>query len=292
MPLEKLCHAQRSMREAGCTTFLVCFTALINVITMAYLMPTQEQTVTSHLAYVFFTTSKRECMTRVAVQTIMDTNTRVPIVLLTQSQTRLSVSWQGVHHIVVSPRRSQELGAAARESLLRFNYRRVVFLDSSLMVLRSLDHLFRIDPGSGVASPSAYWLPHAPLSAAGPLVFNSQLLASGVSLDDALARRAESIVSSLPWQSHTPLDPRLLVLFEEYLPGEALYDYSNTARDDLYVIQFRGRWNPQEWSFDSFVSAHSNATDALKLLQNWWDCEERVCRGQQWRLGPLARNTR
>lgn len=280
------------MREASCISFLVSFTALINVVTMAYLMPTQEQAVSSHLAYVLFTTSTRECMTRVAVQTIMDTNTRVPIVLLTQSQTRLSLSWRGVHHIVVSPRQGQELGAAARESLLRLKYRCVVFLDSSLMVLRPLDHLFRIDPGSGVASPSAYWLSHAPLSAGGPLVFNLQLLASGVSFDDALERRTESIVSSLPWQSHTPLDPRLLVLFEEYIPGEALYDYSNTARDDLYVIQFRGRWHPQEWSIHSFTSAYSNATDALKLLQYWWDCEERVCRGQQWRLRPLAINTR
>lgn len=124
------------------------------------------------------------------------------------------------------------------------NTSRIILLDADLLVVRSLAHLFYLDPGKSIIAPKAYWLPQPFFMSGGPVIMNTW----HGRFDDVLNLPRVGYDGEMDWLNHKFKGAHMLshlytLLIGEYAYGDKIYHYQGTVKQP-YVIHFIASWKP------------------------------------------------
>jgi len=201
-------------------------------------------------AYVFLLCNVEYLrMTTVAVRSLLATGPSMPIVVMTVGHVPGAVFPTGV--VVETVAMPATLGQhqwrctfAKLYAARLTSYERVIVLDSDVLVLENLDHLFNVDPGDSLAAPPAYWLQQPFFTSGGPLIVNTGATKFADVLDNELSVAVGGemdYINSRYSKTIVPLHESYTTLIGQWHPPDAIFKRI-TGRP--MMVHFVASWKP------------------------------------------------
>eukprot|EP00755_Sulcionema_specki_P001034 Sspe_Gene.116204::Locus_104922_Transcript_1_1_Confidence_1.000_Length_1187::g.116204::m.116204 len=231
------------------------------------------------------------CQTQVAVAAIKKTNTVAHVVVITLIDVRESdfprdvLVFQGN---VPNHGRGSWGSTFGKLLIARLPYKKVMLIDSDVLVLQNMDHLFQVEvPKDSIAAPLAYWLGYHFLQTGGPLLVEPSPTLFEKGLEHRLPMRYDSEMDWLNEQyKHTAkvLDKSYAMLCGNWVPGDRIYHHFNSSIIDpskgsvpVHMVHFIAGWKPANWPMHRVKAQYPREPELIAAYQKWWDLDKEVC---------------
>lgn len=185
-------------------------------------------------------------MTMAAAQSLINTGTRHDIVIMH------SPGVQQINHTRINA--VQLRSAAKTKGRFQWSctfdklwaarlttYEKIIFLDSDVMILKNMDHLFTSTTGA-LTAPVAYWLRQPFVTSGGPLVMKTSDRAFSDVLESRSPKQYDGEMDYINTLNINHIGPEYTVLIGNWCTTDRVFDMFSLKR--TYLVHFVASWKP------------------------------------------------